>query len=118
MSINMKITPEGKVKISVGPERVRLDSVEKFLVRNDDAVLVKLQGPCDPSMIYKPGHVCRIEESDNNDQKYIVFVGSHMIGYLPDEAVSFAEQVDSIPEALVSIVAKVEDDGIYIYIAE
>jgi len=118
MSINLKITQEGKVKMSMVSERVRLDSVEKFLGRNPDAIMVKLQGPCDPSMVYKPGHVCRIEESDNNDQKYIVFVGSHMIGYLPDEAVSFAEQVDLIPEALVSMVAKVEENTICIYIAE
>ena len=119
MSINLSVnTTDLKVKISIGPTKVRLDSLDKFLARNDDAILVKLEGPHDPSMNYKPGHVCRIEESDNDDQKYIVFVGSHMIGYLPDEAITFAKQIDYIPEALVSMVGKVEDDAIYIYIAE
>ena len=118
MSINLRVTAEGKVKISMGPDRVRIDSVEKFLGRNRDAILVKLEGPHDPSMLYKPGHVCRIEEDDDDNEKHIVFVGKHMIGYLPDEAIAFCHQVDSIPEALVSIVGKVEDNDIYIYIAE
>ena len=117
MTVNLSISKNGKVKISMGSERVRLDSVEKFLGRNRDAILIKLEGSRDPSMIYKPGHVCRIGE-DDSEQKYIVFVGSHMIGYLPQEGISFAHQVDSIPEALVSMVGKVEDDSIFIYIAE
>ena len=117
MSINICVSNDGKVKISTGSMRVRLDSVEKFLSRNRDAILIKLDGPHDSSMEYKPGHVCRIEENDNNE-KYSVFVGNHMIGYLPDEAIAFAKQVDSIPEALVSMVGKVEEDYIYIYIAE
>ena len=67
-------------------------------------------------MVYKPGHVCRIEA--DNDEKYIVFVGNHMIGYLPDAAIAFAKQIDLIPEALVSMVGKVEEDSIFVYIAE
>ena len=118
MSIYLRVTNEGKIKISTVSDRVRLDSVDKFLGRNRDAILVKLEGPHDSSMLYKPGHVCRIEEDDDDNQKYIVFVGKHMIGYLPDEAISFARQVDLIPETLVSIVGKVEDNDIYIYIAE
>ena len=118
MSINLSIDMNGKVKISTGPQRVRLDSVKHFLDCNDDAILVKLEGPYDPSMVYKPGHLCRIVKDDNNDQKYIAFVGSHMIGYLPDEAIAFANHVDMIPEALISIVGKIEDDAIFIYIAE
>ena len=116
MNLNMSISADGKIKMSMGSDRVRLDSLEKFLGRNRDAILVRLEGPRDPSMSYKPGHVCRIEEGDG--QEYYVFVGKHMIGRLPAEAISFAEQVESSPEFLVSIVGKVEDDSISIYIAE
>ena len=116
MSVNLGFDSEGKVKTSMGSAKVRLDSLEKFLLRNDDAILVKLEGPHDPSMVYKPGHVCRIEE--DSDNKYSVFVGNHMIGYLPEDAITFAKQVDLIPEALVSMVGKVEDNSIFIYIAE
>lgn len=118
MSVNLRMATDGKIKISMGSDKVRIDSVEKFLGRNRDAILVKLEGPHDSSMLYKPGHVCRIEEDDDDNQKYIVFVGKHMIGYLPDEAIVFSQQVNSVPFALVSIVGKVEGDDIYIYIAE
>ena len=117
MTVRLSFTLDGKVKMSMGSEKVRLDSLEKFLGRNRDAVLVRLEGPHDPSMVYKPGHVCRIEKDDDG-QKYAVFVGKHMVGYLPDEGVAFAKQVDSIPEALVSMIGKVEEDIIFIYIAE
>lgn len=118
MTVRIGITSDGKLKISTGSDRVRIDSLDKFLGRNRDAVLVKLEGPHDPSMNYKPGHICSIEEDDEVDQKYNVFVGKHFIGSLPDEAIEFAKQVDSVPEALVSIVGKVEDENIFIYIAE
>lgn len=116
MNINLSISSDGKAKVSTGSERVRLDSLDKFLARNDDAILVRLEGTRDMSMQYKPGHVCRIEEDGNGE--YFVLVGSHMIGRLPAEAVSYAEQIDSSPEFMVSIVGKVEDDSISIYIAE
>lgn len=115
MTDNLNVTGKIKVKVSMGPENVRRDSLEKFLGRNDDTILVKLEGPHDSSMVYKPGHVCRIEEGDN-DQQYIVFVGKHMIGYLPDDAITFAKKIDLIPEALLAMVGKVEDDDIFIYI--
>ena len=106
-----------KFKLSTKSERTRIESVEKYLVRNPDAILVKLDGAADMSMVYKPGHVCGIEEGDQS--KYNVFVGSHLIGQLPDEAVSFANEVDMDPCLLPTIVGKVEDDGsIYIYVAE
>lgn len=107
-----------KVKISIGSQNVRLESLDKFLGRNDDAILVKLKGTADATMKYKPGHLCRIEEDDDDDQRYCVFVGKHYVGELPEEAIAFAKQVDSSPDCLVSIVGKVEADGIYIYIAE
>ena len=75
MSIFMRMTSDGKIKISTVSEKVRIDSVEKFLGRNHDAILVKLEGPHDSSMLYKPGHVCRIEEDDCDSQKYSAFVG-------------------------------------------
>ena len=116
MSINISITSDGKTKITMGSGKVRLDSLDKFLGRNRDAVLVKLEGDRDPSMVYKPGHICSIETEDN--QNYYAFVGNHMIGKLPPEAIAFAESVDSSPEFLVSMVGEVEDDSISIYIAE
>ena len=115
MTIKMSFSPDG-FKISTGSDKVRLDSLDKFLARNRDAILVQLEGPRDPSMSYKPGHVCSIE--DDGNQEYYVFVGKHMIGRLPAEALEFAEQVESSPEYLISIVGKVEDDYISIYIAE
>lgn len=121
MNINLSISTDGAIKISTGSERVRIENVEKFLARNRDAVLVQLEGKHDLSMEYKPGHVCRIE---NGDDKYNVFVGRHIIGQLPPEAISFAESVDSSPEYLIAMVGKVEHnndtdtDKISIYIAE
>lgn len=115
MTVKLSITTDGKVKITTGSERVRLDDLNKWLARNRDAILVKLDGPSDPSMVYKPGHVCRFEEENG---KYNTFVGHHPIGQLPDEAISFAEQIDMSPEFMVSIVGKVENGDIYIYIAE
>lgn len=114
MTVKMSVSPDG-IKILTGSDRVRLDSLDKFLGRNRDAILVKLEGHPDPSMTYKPGHVCNIVE---DNQKYYVFVGKHLIGMLPDEAVAFAEQVDSSPDCLVAMVGKVEEDEISIYVAE
>lgn len=103
------------IKITSGSERVRIDSLEKFLVRNPDAILVKLEGVPDQSMDYKPGHLTRIEETDDG---YPVFVGKHFIGNLPQEAISFAKQADMVPEFLVSMVGKYEDGSVSIYVAE
>ena len=104
-----------KVTFSTRSDKTRIDSVDKFLARNRDAILVKLEGTPDASMTYTPGHVCGIEECDDG---YNVYVGKHLIGQLPDEAVTFAEQVDLSPEFLVAIVGKVEENAISIYIAE
>ena len=123
MTLNMKITENGKVKMSVGPDRVRKDDLKKWLGRNSDAILVKLEGGRNDSFACSPGHVCRIEVDDDG-QKYNVFVGGHMLGQLPDEALAFAERIDSSPEFMISIVGKVEHgasadlDEIYVYIAE
>jgi hypothetical protein len=117
MSINLSISGDGKVKISTGSTKVRKDDLSKWLGRNRDAVLVKLEGQPAPSAPCSVGHICQIEDDPDN-QRYDVFVGSHLIGYLPEEAMAFAEQVDTSPEFLISIVGKVEDDGIYIYVAE
>ena len=114
MTVKMSVSPDG-IKILTGSDRVRLDSLDKFLGRNRDAIMVKLEGGSDPSMTYKPGHVCNIIE---DNQKYYAFVGRHLIGRLPEEAIAFAEQVDSSPEFLVAMVGKVEEDEISIYIAE
>ena len=115
MTVNIGISSSGKIKFSIGSSKVRIDDLEKWLKRNRDAVLVQLEGNSDPSMKYKPGHVCQIVSDDDH---YYAFVGSHLIGQLPDEAISFAEAVGSSPEFLVAIVGKVEDDSISIYIAE
>lgn len=117
MELKLGFTADGKIKMTTGPSKVRLDSLEKFLGRNDDAILVKLEGEPDPSMNYKPGHVTRIEEDDNGHD-YNVFVGSHFVGQLPEDAIAFANQVDMSPEFMVSIVGKFEDGSVFIYIAE
>lgn len=123
MDLKISLSYDGKIKFTTGPERVRLDDLKKWLCRNQDAILVKLEGPNDTSMNYKPGHVCRIEEDDDG-KSYNVFVGKHFIGQLPEEAIAFAEQVDYCPDSLIAIVGKIEHedsedkDEIYIYIAE
>ena len=105
------------VKISTTSDRTRIEDVNKYLARNRDAILVKLDGYPDISMTYKPGHVCGIEEGDQGG--YNVFVGKHLIGQLPVEAIKFANEVDMDPCLLPAIVGKVENDGtIYIYVAE
>ena len=117
MSANLSISTDGKIKITSGPTRTRLENIDKWLARNRDAILVKLEGDYDTSMTYKPGHLCRIEEGDQPD-KYNVFVGDHLIGQLPDEAIAFANQINYSPEIMVSIVGKIENDEIFIYVAE
>ena len=115
MTIRIGITNEGKIRITTGPVKVRLEDVDKFLGRNPDAILVKLEDSPDPSMNYKPGHLCRIEEDED---QYSVFVGKHYVGKLPNEAIAYAEQVESDPDCLVAMIGKVENSEIYIYVAE
>lgn len=111
------------IKFTSGPDTVRLENLGKWIGRNRDAVLVKLEGPHDIFDKLKPGHLARIEEDDDG-QHYSVFVGKHFIGQLPEEAIAFAEQVEYSPEFLIAIVGKIEygasadSDEIYIYIAE
>ena len=122
MEIKLGIATDGAIKISTGSKSVRIESVDKFLIRNPDAMLVKLEGDPDPSMKYKPGHLCEIDDDGSN--KYNVFVGNHFIGYLPPEAIAFAESIDSSPAFLLAMVGEVEHDDnmntdkISIYIAE
>ena len=123
MTVKMSVSLDGKIKISTGPDNVRLEDLGKWLRRNDDAVLVKLNGPHEVFDKLKPGHLTRIEK-DEDGQHYNVFVGKHFIGQLPDEAIAFAERVEYSPEFLIAIVGKIEygasagSDEIYIYIAE
>ena len=123
MTIRMGISADGKIKIATAPASVRLDNLEKWLGRNRDALLVKLEGPHEAFDKLKPGHICQIE-SDDDGQHYNVFVGKHFIGQLPEDAIAFAERVESSPEYLIAIVGKIEygasadTDQIYIYIAE
>jgi len=114
MGINIK---DGKIYFSTGPDRTRKEDIEKWLGRNDDAILVKLDGQPDPSFQCSIGHLCRIVKYHNDPACY-AFVGDHFIGQLPDEAFSFADRLDTSPEFLISIVGKVENGDIYIYIAE
>ena len=120
MTVRINLSADGKIKISTGPEKTRLEDINKWLGRNRDAILVKLEGNHDV-FGYKVGHLCRIEE---DNEKYNVFVGNHLIGQLPEEALSFAKQIDYSPEFMIAIVGKIEyaasaeDDEIFIYVAE
>ena len=117
MTVRIGINLEtGKVSFSTCPVKTRKEDLKKWLGRNNDAVLVKLNSP-DSSAPCSAGHLCRIEQCDN-DSGYNVFVGKHLIGQLPDEAIAFADRVDSSPDCLISIVGKVEDGDVFIYIAE
>ena len=121
--MKISLSSNGKIKFTTGPDTVRLESLEKWLGRNDDAVLVKLEGPHESFDRLKPGHLCRIEVDDDG-QHYNVFVGKHFLGQLPEEAIEFAKRVEYSPEFLIAIVGKIEYgastdlDEIYIYIAE
>ena len=117
MSINLGIKEDGKITISSGPLKPRKEDLNKWLNRNTDAVLVKLEGNQEPTFSCSVGHVCRIEKGDDKGV-YNVFVGGHLIGQLPDEGISFAEHVDSSPEFLISIVGKIVNNAVYVYIAE
>ena len=117
MEVKISLSIDGKVKMTTGSDKVRLDILDKWLGRNRDAILVKLEGDPDPSLDYKPGHITRIEE-DDDVQHYNVFVGKHFAGQLPQEAITFSEQVDMDPQFMVSIVGKVEAGNVFIYIAE
>ena len=117
MGINLSVGMDGKVKVTVGPLNVRKDNLDKWLGRNRDAILVKLIGHPAPSSPCSVGHLCRIEESDDGNG-YVVFIGKHLIGRLPDDAIAYAEQLDTIPDSMIAIVGKVEDGDVFVYIAE
>ena len=116
MTVNMKIGIDGKISISTGSAKIRKEDLNKWLIRNDDALLVKLNGYLDQSSPCSVGHICHIEKADDN--QYYAFIGNHLIGQLPNEAITFADSIDSSPEYLISIVGKIEPDAVYIYIAE
>lgn len=116
MTVHLSITENGDIKITTGSKKVRKDNLDKWLGRNRDAVLVQLEGNPEQSAPCSVGHICNIEEGENG--QYNVFVGNHVIGQLPAEAIAFAEQVDYSPDSLISIVGKVEEDKVSIYIAE
>ena len=118
MTIHMGINiPKGVIYFSTGPDKTRKEDLQKWLGRNNDAILVKLDGVPDPSFQCSIGHLCRIVKYDNDPACY-AYVGKHFVGQLPDEAFAFADRINSSPECLISIVGKVEDGNIYIYIAE
>ena len=117
MTIHIGIKENGKINMSIGPYKTRKEDLNKWLSRNSDAILIKLIGHPEPSAPCSVGHLCRIEEGDDKNI-YNVFIGNHLIGQLPDEALAFAESVDSIPDALIAIVGKRENDDVFIYIAE
>ena len=123
MTIRISMSSDGRMKVSSRSERVRLEDLEKWLKRNRDAILVKLEGHPVDFTKYRVGHVCEIE-ADDDDQKYNVFIGKHLIGQLPEEAIAFAEQIDYSPEYLIAIIGKIEygasadTDEIFIYSAE
>lgn len=123
MTIHINLSSDGKIKITNGSNKVRLDDLGKWLGRNRDAVLVKLEGHPVDFTKYRVGHICTIEVDDDG-QKYNVFIGNHLIGQLPEEAIAFAKQIDYSPEFLIAIVGKIEygasadTDEIFIYIAE
>ena len=122
MNVNISLSSDGKIKISTGSKKVRLEDLSKWLGRNRDAILVKLEGRPVDFTKYRVGHICSIEENDEG--QYNVLVGNHVIGQLPEEAIAFAKQFDYSPEFLIAIVGKIEygasssDDEIFIYIAE
>lgn len=114
MNVKISMDENRELSMSMGSERVRKDDLAKWLGRNNDAILVKLKGHHNwPGC--KPGHICKITEGQEG---YDVFVGSHCIGQLPDEAIAFARQIDYSPEFMISIVGKTENDDIFIYVAE
>ena len=117
MTMNMGINKDGRLYFSSGPQTARKEDLKKWLSRNSDAILVKLSGNPDPSWSCSAGHLCRLERY-TDDPACNVFVGNHFIGQLPDEAIAFAESVDSSPELLIAIVGKVENGDVYVYIAE
>jgi hypothetical protein len=118
MDIRMGLNIEtGKISISSGPQKTRKEDLKKWLGRNPDALLVKLIGHPEPSAPCSVGHLCRIEKSDDGSA-YFAFVGKHLIGQLPNEAIEFANSIDYSPDCLISIIGKVEDGDVYIYIAE
>ena len=123
MTVNINLSSDGKIKISTGSGKVRLEDLGKWLGRNRDAILVKLKDHPVDFTKYRVGHICTIE-ADDDGQNYNVFIGNHYIGQLPEEAIDFAKQIDYSPEFLIAIVGKIEyganadTDEIFIYVAE
>ena len=86
------------------------EDVDAFLARNSDAKLFKLTGKQDELAFYSVGSRCHVEQDDDNPDKYNVTCDQSIIGRLPAAAISYAEKLESLPEDLSVIIAKIDYD--------
>ena len=87
-----------------------VEDVDAFLARNSDAKLFKLTGKQDELAFYSVGSRCHVEQDDDDPDKYNVTCDQSIIGRLPAAAISYAEKLESLPEDLSVIIAKVDYD--------
>lgn len=116
--------PSGiKVKISTSSNKIWSESIEKFLARNDDAKLVRLDGHPEAEAKYSVENRCYFDRDNDDDSICYVTIGGKRIGMLPESAFVYARENEIEPEFLVGIVAQIEygadqaHDVISIYIA-
>ena len=81
MTVKMSVSLDGKIKISTGPDNVRLEDLGKWLRRNDDAVLVKLNGPHEVFDKLKPGHLTRIEKDEDGQHYNVLCIAEGKVPY-------------------------------------
>ena len=98
--------PESKVKSS----KAWSETVDNFLARNKDSKLFKLTGKPEDFADYEVGNRCKIEQDEDDDEKYNVICGDSFIGRLPSSAITYANKNDCPPEDLAVIIAEVDYD--------
>ena len=116
--------PKIKVKITRGSDKsVWSESIEAFLARNDDAILVKLESSPEEKANCSTGNRCYVREDDDHPGVYYVTCGGKIVGRLPESCIAYAKENDTRPEFLIGIIKEVEygaqksDDIVTVYIA-
>jgi len=100
------IKPNTQVKTS----SVWSESIDNYLARNENAKLVKLTGKPEDLASYEVGNRCKVQQDDDDDEKYNVLCGGDIIGRLPASAITYADKHDCPPDDLAVIIAEVDYD--------
>lgn len=102
----VKHEPSGSTEIALAFYQ---DTLSKFLSRNPDAKKIKLLGKPDELCTAEVGMSCNVEY-DTDKERYDVLANDDIIGYLPANALKYAEENGCEPEDLTVILCSIDYD--------